>query len=78
MELNIHYPTDSSLLGDGIRVLSRSLTRIASECKSGAVKVVNHVRSVKYRLLEISRAAQSKTEARAGAHARQLPETAGP
>ena len=63
IESNIHYPTDSSLLGDGVRVLSRSLARIASECKSGAVKVVNHVRSVKYRLLEISRAAQSKTEA---------------
>src|SRR5215472_3159533 len=63
VESNVHYPTDSSLLGDGVRVLSRSLARIASECKSGAVKVVNHVRSVKYRLLEISRAAKSKTEA---------------
>jgi len=61
VESNIHYPTDSSLLGDGIRVLSRSLTRIASECKSGAVKVVNHARAVKYRLLEISRAAKSLT-----------------
>jgi len=61
VESNIHYPTDSSLLGDGIRVLSRSLARIASECKSGAVKVVNHARTVKYRLLEISRAAQSLT-----------------
>jgi transposase, IS5 family len=60
---NIHYPTDSSLLGDGIRVLSRGLARIAGECKSGAVKVVNHVRSVKYRLLEISRAAKSLTPA---------------
>ena len=61
VESNIHYPTDSSLLGDGIRVLSRSLTRIASECKSGAVKVINHARAVKYRLLEISRAAKSLT-----------------
>jgi len=61
VESNIHYPTDSSLLGDGIRVLSRSLAHIASECKSGAVKVVNHARTVKYRLLEISRAAQSLT-----------------
>src|SRR5215471_9074733 len=61
VESNIHYPTDSSLLGDGIRVLSRSLARIATECKSGAVKVVNHARTVKYRLLEISRAAKSLT-----------------
>jgi IS5 family transposase len=61
VESNIHYPTDSSLLGDGIRVLSRSLARVAAECKSGAVKVVHHARTVKYRLLEISRAAKSLT-----------------
>jgi IS5 family transposase len=66
VESNIHYPTDSSLLGDGIRVLTRSLARIAAQCKSGAVKVVNHARSVKYRLLEISRAAKSLTEANQG------------
>ena len=63
VESNVHYPTDSSLLGDGIRVLGRSLKRIAAECKSGALEVANHGRAVKYRLLEISRAAKSKTEA---------------
>jgi transposase, IS5 family len=62
VESNIHYPTDSTLLGDGIRVLSRSLKRIAAECKSGAFEVVHHGRAVKYRLLEISRAAKSLTE----------------
>jgi IS5 family transposase len=63
VESNVHYPTDSSLLGDGIRVLSRGLERIASECKQGAVKVVHHGRAVKHRLLEISRAAKCLTEA---------------
>jgi len=63
VESNVHYPTDSSILGDGIRVLSRSLQRIADECKSGAVEVVDHARAVKHRLLEISRAAKSLTEA---------------
>jgi transposase, IS5 family len=63
VESNVHYPTDSSLLGDGIRVLSRSLERIANECKSGALEVVNHGRAVNHRLLEISRAAKSLTEA---------------
>jgi IS5 family transposase len=61
VESNVHYPTDSSLLGDGIRVLSRSLERIAAECKDGALNVVNHGRAVKHRLLEISRAAKSLT-----------------
>ena len=63
VESNVHYPTDSTLLGDGIRVLSRSLARIASQCKSGVLAVVNHARAVKHRLLEISRAAKTVTEA---------------
>src|SRR5882762_8838649 len=63
VESNVHYPTDSTLLGDGIRVLSRSLQRIAGECKRGAVEVVNHGRTVKHRLLEISRAAKCLTPA---------------
>jgi IS5 family transposase len=63
VESNVHYPTDSSLLGDGIRVLSRSLERIAQQCTSRALKVVNHGRAVKHRLLEISRAAKTSTQA---------------
>ncbi|MBI2861860.1 MAG: ISNCY family transposase [Chloroflexi bacterium] len=63
VETNVHYPTDSALLGDGIRVLTRSLKRIAEECRPGAVAVVDHARSAKRRLLEISRAAKSQTEA---------------
>jgi IS5 family transposase len=63
VETNVHYPTDSTLLGDGIRVLTRSLKGIAAQCRSGAVEVVNHGRAVKHRLLEISRAAKSQTEA---------------
>jgi transposase, IS5 family len=59
VESHVHYP----ILGDGIRVLSRSLQRIADECKTGAVEVVHHARAVKHRLLEISRAAKSLTEA---------------
>ena len=61
VESNIHHPTDSTLLGDGIRVLGRSLKRIAAECKSGVLEVVHHGRAVKHRLLEISRAAKSLT-----------------
>src|SRR5215470_5254850 len=63
VETNIHYPTDSTLLGDGIRVLSRSLKRIAAECKGRSLEVVDHGRAVKRRLLEFCRAAQSLTPA---------------
>ena len=63
VESNVHYPTDSTLLGDGIRVLTRCLRRIAAQCQSGAVVVVDHARAVKHRLLEISRAARCLNEA---------------
>jgi IS5 family transposase len=63
VESNVHYPSDSTLLGDGVRVLSRGLRRIAEQCKSGVVAVVNHARAVKNRILEISRAAKTVTEA---------------
>lgn len=63
VETNVHHPTDSSLLGDGARVLTRELKRIAGECKAGALKVVDHARAVKYRILEINRAAKNCTQA---------------
>jgi IS5 family transposase len=62
-ESNIHYPTDSNLLADGIRVLTRSLERVSEQCAEGAVKIVDHARAAKYRVLEITRAAKSFTEA---------------
>lgn len=61
VESNVHYPTDSSLLADGVRVLTRALGRIADECATGAVKVVDHARATQHRVLEINRAAKSFT-----------------
>ena len=60
VEANIHHPTDSSLLGDGIRVLTRGLRRVAELVLPGSVEVVDHTRMVSHRLLEIQRAAKSK------------------
>jgi len=30
VETNIHYPTDSSLLGDGVRVLTRIMKKVTA------------------------------------------------
>ena len=30
VETNVHYPTDSSLLGDGVRVLTRTMKKITA------------------------------------------------
>ena len=58
-ESNIHYPTDSTLLADGVRVLGRAVKRIAAQCAAGAVDAVDHGRAVKHRVLEIHRAAKA-------------------
>jgi len=62
VESNVHYPTDSTLLQDGIRVLTRSLKRISQECSAGAVRITDHARSAQRRVLEIHRAAKSFTD----------------
>lgn len=62
VESNIHYPTDSTLLQDGVRVLTRAAERIAAECSAGAAKVVVRTRATKHRVLEIARAAKAFTD----------------
>jgi IS5 family transposase len=54
VESNIHYPTDSSLLGDGTRVLTRTMKKI--EPKSGGLKrkVRDRMRSIRKRVLAIA------------------------
>lgn len=62
VESNIHYPTDSTLLQDGVRVLTRNLKRLAGECLA-APHVADHARTTKYRVLEIHRASKVLTDA---------------
>jgi IS5 family transposase len=60
VETNIHYPTDSSWMGDGVRVMTRGMKRIAAIAGDAGVKLRDRTRSVKLRILEIGRAARSK------------------
>jgi Transposase domain (DUF772) len=60
VETNIGYPTDSSLLADGVRVLTRALKRIERMTGVLGQKVRNRKRSTTRRVLEISRAARSR------------------
>jgi transposase, IS5 family len=61
VESNIHHPTDSSLLGDGVRVLIRSMKRITKLTGVVGAKLRDRSRSIKLRVLEISRSARGKT-----------------
>jgi transposase, IS5 family len=60
VENNIHYPTDSSLLGDGVRVLTRTMRKISKLTGQAGAKLRDRGRGVGLRLLEIARAARGK------------------
>jgi hypothetical protein len=60
VETNIHHPTDSTLLGDGVRVLIRTMKKIIAITGVVGTKLRDRSRSVKLRLLDISRIARAK------------------
>ncbi len=62
VETNIHFPTDSSLLGDGVRVLTRIMKKITAIAGAAGAKLRDRSRSVKLRVLDIARAARSKAK----------------
>jgi IS5 family transposase len=60
VETNIHYPTDSSLLGDGDRVLTRLMKKVTAIAGAAGAKLRNRMRSVQRRVAEIARASRAK------------------
>jgi IS5 family transposase len=62
VETDIHYPTDSSLLGDAVRVLTRTMKKIAQVTGAAGDKLRDRTRSVRYRVIEIGRASRSRSE----------------
>jgi IS5 family transposase len=54
VETNIHYPTDSSLLGDGARVLTRTMKRIENQAGGLKQKIRDRMRTVKKRVIAIA------------------------
>ena len=62
VETNIHYPTDSSLLGDGVRVLTRVMKRVGQVAGQAGTRLRDRSRSIKLKVLAIARASRNKTE----------------
>jgi hypothetical protein len=54
VETNVHYPTDSSLLGDGVRVLIRTMKGVGKIVGEAGTKLCDRGRSVKLRVLDIA------------------------
>ncbi len=62
VETNIHYPTDSSLLGDGVRVLTRVMKKVSEVAGQVGTELRDRSRSIKLKVLAIARASRNKTE----------------
>jgi IS5 family transposase len=62
VETNIHYPTDSSLLGDGVRVLTRVMKKVRQVAGQAGTALRDRTRSIKLKVLAIARASRNKTE----------------
>ena len=62
VETNIHYPTDSSLLGDGVRVLTRLMKQVTAITGPAGTTLRDRTRSVKLRVLAIGRASRNKSD----------------
>src|SRR5690348_1517371 len=60
VETNIHYPTDSGLLNDGARVLTRTMKQIEKKAGRLKRKVRNRMRSVTKRVIAIGHALRHK------------------
>src|SRR2546423_4824055 len=61
VETNIHYPTDSTLLADGVRVLTRTLQRLRARVTAASGHVRNRTRSVARRVFELAQRSRTAT-----------------
>jgi IS5 family transposase len=60
VETNIHYPTDSKLLGDGARVLTRTMKKVEKQAGKLSRRVRDRTRGVNRRVFAIALAARHK------------------
>jgi IS5 family transposase len=60
VETNIHYPTDSSLLEDGARVLRRTMKKIREVTGKAGTRLRDRMRTIGHRAMEMARTSRSK------------------
>lgn len=60
VETNIHYPTDSSLLGDSARVLTRTMKKITEVTGKAGTRLRDRMRTIRLRVMEIARTSRSQ------------------
>lgn len=66
VETNVHYPTESTLLMDGIRVLTRTARRVAAATGQAALRIRDRLRAANRRGREIGRASRGRARLQQG------------
>jgi IS5 family transposase len=61
VETDIHYPADSTLLGDGVRVLTRIMKKVTAVAGKAGTQMRDRSRSAKLKVLAIARSSRNKT-----------------
>jgi len=72
VETNVHYPTDSSLLSDGVRVLTRTLKKLKEEVGAGVVEVQDRSRAMGQRIFELAQRSRKLVQEEAKVRLQQL------
>jgi len=72
VETNVHYPTDSTLLSDGVRVLTRTLKKLKEEVGEGVAKVRDRSRAMARRVFELAQRSRKLVKDEAKARLQQL------
>jgi IS5 family transposase len=72
VETNVHYPTDSSLLSDGVRVLTRTLKKLKEDFGGGVVVIRDRSRAMARRVFELAQRSRKLVQEKARARLQQL------
>ena len=72
VETNVHYPTDSSLLSDGVRVLTRTLKKLREDVGDGVVEIRDRSRAMARRVFELAQRSRKLVQEKARARLQQL------
>jgi IS5 family transposase len=61
VEANIHYPTDSGLIADTVRVVTRLVNQAKAVLSDAGTAISDHTRSIKKRVLQIAKVLKRRT-----------------
>lgn len=72
VETDVHYPTDSTLLADGVRVLTRTVKKLKEQVGAGVVEMRDRSRAMGHRIFELAQRSRKLAPEQAKARLQEL------